>query len=211
MEARCLAFMEEVCNQNPDPSHDLLHVKRVTELARELAERENADLNVVIPAASLHDCVYISKADPRRKMASRLSADKAVSLLMEWGYPQQYMEAIHHAVAAHSFSANIEALTLEAKIVQDADRLDAIGAIGIARCFAFSGLSNRPFYNEQDPFCSERELDDSTNSLDHFYVKLLKISETLHTRSAKLEADKRYATMQSFLSGLKEELVTSSD
>ena len=206
IENLCLGYMKKVCEENPDPSHDILHVQRVTEMARNLAHNEKADLNVVIPAAILHDCVYVSKTDPQRKMASRISADKAVALLTEWGYPQRYLEAIHQAVAAHSFSANIEAISLEAKIVQDADRLDAMGAIGIARCFGFSGLSLRPFYEEEDPFCKQRNPDDSKNTLDHFFIKLLQIGDALHTPSAKAEAERRMNTMESFLTSLRGEI-----
>src|SRR4051812_35736251 len=97
IENLCEAHMAELCHKNPDPSHDLLHVKRVVRLAKAIAQSEKADLNVVVPAAYLHDCVYISKADPRRKQASRLSAEKAVSLLESWHYPNSYFEPIYHA------------------------------------------------------------------------------------------------------------------
>lgn len=198
--------MRELCEANPDPSHDILHVKRVVGLAKKLGIDEGAKLDVIVPAAYLHDCVYISKTDERRSKASQLSADKAVSLLESWGYPNSYHSEIHHAICAHSFSADISVKTLEAQIVQDADRLDAMGAIGIIRCFAFSGLVKRPFYSFDDPFCDQRVPDDQTNTLDHFFVKLLQLHAKLNTSSAKVEGFKRLATMKVFLNTLRSEL-----
>lgn len=198
--------MRQVCLENPDPSHDMLHVERVVGLARKLAAREGAILDVVVPAAYLHDCVYISKTDERRSKASRISADRAVELLQQWGYPAEFHSAIHHAIAAHSFSARIPAETLEAKVVQDADRLDAIGAVGIFRCFAFSGVARRPFYELEDSFCERREPNDQTNTLDHFYTKLLHLHARLNTASAKAEGDRRLVTMNRFLDDLRSEI-----
>ena len=198
--------MKSVCDENPDPSHDIYHVKRVVKLAKALGTKEGADLEVVIPAAYLHDCVYISKTDSRRKQSSKISADRALELLGEWNYPAKFFPKIHHAILTHSFSANVPAETLEAKVVQDADRLDAMGAIGIFRCFAFSGVANRPLYDSADPFCEDRELNDQTNTLDHFYTKLLLLKDRLNTESAKVEAEVRMKTMQSYLAALRAEI-----
>lgn len=200
------AYMEKLCQNHPDPSHDLLHVKRVVATAKVLAQIEGADLNVVVPAAYLHDCFYISKSDSRRSKASTLSADKAMDLLKTWDYPEEYHQQIYDAIAAHSFSANITAETLEAKIVQDADRLDAMGAIGIFRCFAFSGMAKRPLYCENDPFCESRQPDDSAHTLDHFFEKLLHLQKQLNTGSAKFEGEKRLAVMKFYLDELKREI-----
>jgi uncharacterized protein len=208
LEALCDQFMVNLCNENPDPSHDILHVRRVVKNAKLLAIKENADLQVVIPAAYLHDCVYISKSDHRRSQASQLSATKAYELLSTWNYPTKLIPAVQHAISSHSFSAGIMAETLEAKIVQDADRLDAMGAIGTFRCFAFSGLAKRPLYNEQDPFCLDgRAPDDTTNTLDHFFVKLLRLQDKLNTNTAKLEGHKRLQTMRVFLDNLQQEVL----
>lgn len=209
IETLCENYMAELCKAHPDPSHDLLHVKRVVELAKKLAQEEGANLEIVIPAAYLHDCIYISKTDPRRKEASKLSADKALTLLMEWSYPETYFKEIHHAVMAHSFSSGVEAKTLEAQIVQDADRLDAVGAIGIARCFAFSGLAKRAIYHPHDSFCNVRKPDDQENTLDHFFIKLLKLNQRLHTSAARKEGQKRQDTMKLFLASLKDEISSS--
>ena len=198
--------MVEVCAEHPDPSHDILHVQRVVKIAKRLAVQEKADLNVVIPAAYLHDCVYISKADSRRTQASRISADKALDLLKSWDYSSDYFPAIHHAISAHSFSSGIRAETLEAQVVQDADRLDAMGAVGIFRCFALSGLARRPFYELEDPFCKTREPNDQSNTLDHFFTKLLHLQKRLNTVSAQTEGESRVRTMMAYLKSLEQEI-----
>ena len=110
-----------------------------------------------------------------------------------------------HAIEAHSFSANIETKSIEAKIVQDADRLDAIGAIGIARCFAVSGALGRPLLHPQDPLCEERNPDDAQYAVDHFYVKLFKLPDTMKTKSARIIATKRIDFMREYLKTLKAE------
>jgi len=198
--------MVELCAKHPDPSHDILHVDRVVKMAEKIGKAENADLEVVLPAAYLHDCVYISKADPRRSQASTLSADMAVELLRKWNFPEKKLKAVHDAIASHSFSAGIAAKTLEAQVVQDADRLDAVGAIGIARCFAFSGLALRPLYSEEEPFAESRALNDQANTLDHFFVKLLKLQEKLGTETARIEGRARLLFLEKYLSALKSEL-----
>lgn len=189
-----------------DPAHDLLHVKRVVKTAKNLCEQEGGNLEIVIPAAWLHDLVIVPKNDPNRSMASRLSAKAALQFLKEINYPEEFFPEIAHAIEAHSFSANIEARTKEAKIVQDADRLDGLGAIGIARCFATGALFKRPFYAEHDPFCEQRLPDDRTYTLDHFYQKLFKIAETLHTAPGRKEGARRVQLMHDYLHHLAVEI-----
>lgn len=194
-----------------DPSHDFLHFQRVVKTAKEICHKENADFNIVVPAAWLHDLIIVPKNDSRRKMASRLSAEAAVSFLLDISYPQQYIDEIAHSIEAHSFSANIEAKTLEAKIVQDADRLDGLGAIGISRCFATSGVLKSLFYSEQDPFCSYRKPDDQKFTVDHFYAKLFKVADSLKTETAREIGSYRVGVMKSYLSSLASEIEFTRD
>ncbi len=189
-----------------DPSHDFLHVCRVVKNAVYLAEKEKADLNVVLPAAWFHDFVNVPKNDRRRNQVSTLSAEAAVEYLDSVAYPAQYFDGIRHAIAAHSFSAGIKTETLEADVVQDADRLDALGAIGIARCFSTSALMQRPYYCPEDPWSQNRAPDDKTFTIDHFPVKLFKIAETMKTKTAQHEAKKRLAFMQDYLEQMKSEV-----
>ncbi len=123
-------FVSWCVDQPTDAAHDVEHLRRVAAVARRIAADEGAALEVVIPAAWLHDCVYVAKDSPDRARASQLSAEHAVLLLSGWGYPSSWYEGIVHAIEAHSFSAAIPARTIEARVVRDADRLDAIGAVG---------------------------------------------------------------------------------
>lgn len=189
-----------------DPAHDILHFTRVVRTAKSLCEKEKGKPEVVVPAAWLHDFVIVPKDSPKRSMASRLSAEEATKYLESIGYPKEFYSEIAHAIAAHSFSANITCETLEAKIVQDADRLDGIGAIGVARCFATSGLLKRPFYNSNDPFCETRTPEDKTYTVDHFYQKLFKTAETLQTTSGRELGKKRVDAMKRYLSDLAQEV-----
>ena len=189
-----------------DPAHDLLHFKRVVRTARQLCAAENGRLEVVLPAAWLHDFVIVPKNDPRRSQASRLSAEGAIDFLREINYPEKYYADIAHAIAAHSFSADIKTESLEAEIVQDADRLDGLGAIGLARCFATAGIMKRAFYSEDDPFCEKRKPDDFMGTIDHFYVKLFKTVETLKTKAGRAEGQRRRMIMQRYLTDLQSEI-----
>ncbi len=190
-----------------DPAHDLLHFKRVVATAKKLCAAEGGNMDIVVPAAWLHDFIIVPKNDPRRSQASRLSAEAAIEFLKTIHYPKEFYPSIGHAIEAHSFSANITPRILEAKIVQDADRLDGIGAIGVARCFATSGLLKRSFYSLQDPFCATRTPDDQTFTVDHFYKKLFKTAETLQTSAGRFEGEKRVASMQSYLDHLASEIL----
>ena len=111
-----------------------------------------------------------------------------------------------HAIEAHSFSAAIQPRTIEAKVVQDADRLEAIGAVGLARCLMLSGAMARPLYVESDPFCENRAADDRLSAVDHFFTKLIKIETMMQTESGRVEARLRTPFLQSFLNELRREI-----
>jgi len=202
-------FQEQISKvaSSEDPAHDLLHFQRVVNLAKKICAQESGRLEVVVPAAWLHDLVIVPKNSPMRAAASRMSAEQAVIFLRSIDYPREFHEDIAHAIAAHSFSANIQTKTREAEIVQDADRLDGLGAIGIARCFATAGLLKRAFYCDEDPFCDQRPPDDGQFTIDHFYLKIFKTAESLKTRSGRLEGQKRVAVMRDYLASLRDEIV----
>ncbi|HCE3219039.1 TPA: HD domain-containing protein [Vibrio parahaemolyticus] len=199
-----LEFMQQ--EMQVDAAHDIEHVKRVVKTAKQLCDEENADIAIVLPAAYLHDCFTYPKDHPNRQQSSAIAAKKAIAYLESIQYPQQYHDAIAHAIEAHSFSANIRPNTLEAQIVQDADRLDALGAIGVTRCIQVSTHFNAQLYNDNDMFAKERELNDKQFTVDHFQTKLFKIVDTMNTESAKLEANKRKAFMQTYLEQLHDEV-----
>lgn len=122
-----------------DGAHDLAHLQRVWHNVRTLHTEEGGDLEVLLAAVLLHDCVAVEKNSPLRSQASRLAADKASSVLADLNWPEEKIMAVAHAIEAHSFSANLTPRTREAKIVQDADRLDSLGMLGVARTFYIAG------------------------------------------------------------------------
>lgn len=189
-----------------DAAHDRAHVERVVTTATRLAQETGAETAVVVPAAWLHDCVVVPKDDPERDAASARAAAAAGHFLEDAGYPSEHVSAIRHAIEAHSYSAGIPPETREAKVVQDADRLDALGAIGIARCFMVGGALDRPLYAPNDPFCDDRAPDDATYTLDHFYEKLLGLPATMQTDAGRAEADRRAAFMRTYLDHLHDEI-----
>jgi uncharacterized protein len=189
-----------------DPGHGPAHLERVVATALKLAAEEGARVEVVLPAAWLHDCVHVAKDSPDRARASQLAADHALRFLESAGYPAPLLPDVRHAIEAHSYSAGIAAQSAEAKVVQDADRLDALGAIGLARCIAVGAALGRPVYEPQDPFCRRRAPDDRGASVDHFYTKLLKLAGTMQTAAGRREAERRTAFLRAFLEQLESEI-----
>lgn len=204
LEEKCRTFL--ISGMAPDSAHDLSHTERVVYNARLILERENADEYVTIAAAWLHDCVVLPKNDPDRHMASRMAAEKAVQFLKKTGFDQNRLDKAAHAIEAHSFSAQTKPKTTEAKIVRDADRLDAMGAVGIARCFSVGGKLNRLLYSPIDPFCQSREPDDAVFTIDHFYSKLFRLADGMTTEIGKREARRRIEFMELFIQQLREEI-----
>jgi uncharacterized protein len=189
-----------------DPGHGLVHLERVVATALRLAAEEGARAEVVLPAAWLHDCVHVAKDSPDRARASGLAAEPAMGFLKDAGYPERWLADIRHAIEAHSYSAGIPPRTIEAKVVQDADRLDALGAVGVARCIAVGSALGRPLYRADDPFCSARAPDDDGASVDHFYSKLLKLAGTMQTAAGRREAERRTAFIRAFIAQLQSEI-----
>lgn len=205
-EARFVQFLRRDDAQH-DAAHDLEHIRRVVTTARRLALAEGAELAVVLPAAWLHDCVVVPKDSPLRSQASRLAAEAATTFLRSVDYPTERLAAIAHAIEAHSFSAQIVPQTREAQVVQDADRLDALGAIGLARCLMLGGAMGRRLYDPDDPFAEQRVFDDGVNTVDHFYVKLLRLADTMTTESGRAEARQRTHFLEQFLEQLRHEIM----
>ncbi len=191
-----------------DPAHDIAHIKRVVTTGIALAKAENANLEIIIPACWLHDCINVPKDSKLRAQGSRLSADRAIEYLKQINYPEQYLVAIHHAIAAHSYSANIVTRTIEAKIVQDADRL---GAVGLSRCIMLGATWGSVLYNNKDPFAAHRPLNDKAFCIDHFFVKLQGLVDTMKTQAGFLEAQKRWLFMEQYLSQLGHEVGVDFD
>jgi len=189
-----------------DSAHDFEHTIRVYKNAQKICKKEKANEKLVLSAALLHDVVSYPKSDKRSKISSIESAKKSKKILEKFDFSKEEITIISDAIRDHSFSQNKLPKTLEGQILQDADRLDALGAIGIARVFATGGSLKRPFYNIDDPFCKRRIPDDNTWTVDHFFQKLFKLESLMNTKSGKAEAKKRTRILKEFLNQLKQEL-----
>lgn len=192
-----------------DPAHDIAHLDRVWANAHRIARAEgNANLRVLLAAAYLHDLVNLPKDDPNRAEASRLSAAAAAPILKSLNYTADEIKAAQHAIEAHSYSAQIPPQSPEAVILRDADRLDALGAIGIARTFMVAGTMGRALADPDDPFAARRQLDDQAWSIDHWHLKLLQLPKEMATAKGRKIAGKRARLMLAYLNQLSKEMDT---
>ncbi|HZA61530.1 MAG TPA: HD domain-containing protein [Nitrososphaeraceae archaeon] len=190
-----------------DPAHDFYHIMRVYKNAKMIGQYEGTNMEILLPAVLLHDLVVYPKGSAKSSKSSDESADLAENILQSYGYPQDQINQICYCIRAHSYSKRLVPESLEGRILQDADRLDALGAIGIARTFSVGGSENRTFYNANDPFCrSDRDLDDMQWTLDHFQTKLLKLEDSMHTETAKKIAQERTRFMLLFIRQLQKEI-----
>lgn len=183
-----------------DGSHDLAHILRVWRNAAAIEATETGcDSEILVAGVILHDCVAVEKNSPDRSRASRLAAARAREIVSQYEWPEARCAALVHAIEAHSFSAGIAPKSVEARILQDADRLDAIGAIGVARCFYVAGRMGSSLYDSLDPRARNRPLDDRRYALDHFGTKLLKLADGFQTAEGQRIARQRTADMERFL------------
>ena len=204
-----LARLEKVAAERcagTGPAHDYAHVRRVAQSARVLARVEGAREDVVVAAALLHELFNHPKDHPDSARSGDVCAEHAAIVLRGEHCDEGFVRDVSYAIRVHSFSRGILPETLEAKLLQDADRLDAIGAIGIARCFATCSEMRRPFYCDDDPFCTTRTPNDKLWGVDHFYKKLLRIPDTLHSATAKRLAEERVVFMKGYLAQLGREI-----
>jgi uncharacterized protein len=179
---------------------------RVYKNAQILLKKEKANPRLVLASVLLHDMVQFPKSDPRSKTSSAKSAILAAKILKKHGFSDSDITIICDAIRDHSYSRGVTPQTLEGKILQDADRLDALGAVGIARTFSVGGSERRPLYHTQDPFCDTRKPDDYSWTVDHFYKKLLFLEKKMNTTTGKALAKKRTKIMIKFLADLKGEI-----
>jgi uncharacterized protein len=197
----------EIMLADQDPAHDFCHVMRVYKNAELIGMRESAEMEILLTAVLLHDLVVYPKGSAKSSKSADDSADIAEKLLQHYNYSENKIDRICYCIRTHGYSNKLIPSTIEGKILQDADRLDAIGAIGIARTFSVSGSENRSFYNASDPFCkSKRECDDKQWTLDHFQTKLLNLQNSMHTLTARELAKERTKFMKLFVEQLEREI-----
>jgi len=198
-------YVKKIYAKN-DPSHDFAHIMRVYKNAEKICKTEKANKKLVLISVLLHDIVKKSESDPRLQSSADLSATRSISILKKLKFSDNDIGIISEAIRNHSFTKKKISKSIEGKILQDADRLDAIGAIGIARVFSVSGSKNRQFYEPNDPFSKNRKPDDRKWALDHFFKKLILLENTMNTKTGKIEAKKRTKILKNYLSSLKKEI-----
>lgn len=189
-----------------DGSHDFTHLLRVWKNVSEISASEGGDGEILLAAVLLHDCATIEKNSPLRAEASRLSAEKAREVLKGLGWPEARIAAVTHAIEAHSYSAAVEPKSLEASILRDADRLDALGAVGVARCFYVAGRMASALYDPGDPLAESRKLADNRFALDHFRVKLFKLESGIRTATGRRLARTRVERLSAFFDAFRDEI-----
>lgn len=192
--------------EGDDGSHDIAHILRVFKNAMRIRAQDGGDGRILTAAVLLHDCVAVEKDSPLRHQASALAAQKASGILEGLGWSKDDIAAVAHAVLTHSFSANLPPETLEAKILQDADRLDAIGMVGAARCFYIAGRLGSGLYDPFDPSAEDRALDDKRFAIDHFTTKLFKLADQFQTPTGRLLAKERHERLQTVLAMFMDEI-----
>jgi uncharacterized protein len=195
-----------------DPVHGFDHILRVYALAERICQREGADWEIVRAAVLLHDATppEISEQAVNRESHHYSSAEYAAQILQAEGWQPERIEEVCHCIRAHRFRDDREApQTLEAKILFDADKLDAIGAIGVARAVAYAARSGNPPYwqvSEQFINTGQREPGELHSSYHEFIFKLRKLRERLFTPTAKTIGEERHRFMQAFYERLEAEV-----
>ncbi|MBI4790420.1 MAG: HD domain-containing protein [Chloroflexi bacterium] len=192
-----------------ESGHDFDHVLRVLALAERLARAEGADLEIVRAAALLHDIARADEDETHGDDHAQMAAVRAQSILLARGVPTEQADAVAHAIAAHRFRGSVAPQTLEAQVLFDADKLDSIGAIGVARAYAISGALNQRLWGEvaPDAVATRAQRNASHTAVAEFVVKLSKVRERVFTRAARQIAEDRHAYMAAFFARLEQEII----
>ena len=182
--------------------HDWFHIQRVWKLSAHIALKEEAEPFITQLTALLHDIAdhkFVANAD-------QAAAERISQLLLPLGVSEDIVDSVIENVKNCSFKSSLDGpreLSPECQIVQDADRLEAIGAIGVARTFAYGGKVGNPIYDPEVPpseFKSSKDyLNNRTHTINHFYEKLLKLKEGMNTTTGHKLAETRHRFMEEFL------------
>lgn len=196
-------------------AHDRFHIERVYRWSLRLAHEAGADADLTGATALVHDLAFVPKDSPDRAQGGERSAILAGEVLSAAGYALSDTSDIAEAVRTSSWSRGLAPTNALGVVLQDADRLDAIGAVGLLRTVACAQYMSRPerpgrFYHDTDPFAvSARTLDDKAQAIDHCYAKLLKLAEGLRLPSARAEGAIRHAALLKFIDDLRRELAST--
>jgi len=191
--------------QGSEGAHDFDHVLRVLSLAERIGEAEGADMEIVHTATLLHD-IYRSQEMEGGGCHARVGAERVRQILSGW--PAEKVEAVAHAVEAHRFRGGARPKTLEAQVLYDADKLDSIGAIGIARAYMMAGKLGQKVWTEvpEDASAEKNPLTSEHSAPIEFEVKLKRVKDSLFTETAKKIAEERHRFMAEFFTRLEEEV-----
>jgi uncharacterized protein len=190
-----------------DPVHNFDHILRVYRMAEKIALAEGADLDIVRAAALLHDAEGSNPADKaRRKLHHHASAEFAAEVLRAEGWDAQRIAAVQHCIRAHRFrDASEPPQTLEAKTLFDADKLDAIGAIGLTRMIAYCTLAGQPLYwppSKQFIETGKKEPGEPHSSYHEYLFKLSKLKDRMYTQTGRTIAQERHDVLAGFFQRL---------
>jgi uncharacterized protein len=192
-----------------DPVHGWSHIIRVTRMAERLAAAEQADMEIVRAAALLHDAEG-GGADENRKEHQHASSSFAAQILSAEGWSEDKIAAVQHCIRSHRFRDQSEKpQTLEAKVLFDADKLDAIGALGAVRAIAYAVLAGQDLYaypSDQFIQTGEKEPDESHTPYHEYLYKLRKLKDQIYTESGRSIAEKRHHFLENFFIQLLEEI-----
>ena len=191
-----------------ESAHDFDHVLRVLALAERLARTEGANIEIVRAAALLHDITRTEEDARHSGDHAQTAAARAREILLARGVALERVDAVAHAIAAHRFRGTTAPQTLEAKILFDADKLDSIGAIGVARAYAISGVLNQRLWSESAPDAVATRAQHNANhtAAAEFVVKLSKVRERIFTTTARQIAEERHTFMAEFFARLGREV-----
>lgn len=205
LEAKLKSIAKEEIDN--DVSHDYYHAKRVLRNSKEIANSEGGDLDVIVPAALFHDLIVHPKDSEESKDEHVQSARKAESILKSIDdYPNDKIGNVSDVIKKCSFSKNIDKDSIEEKIVQDADLLEATGTISIMRTFASVETMDKKFYHPDEIIPENRKPEPKEYGLDLFFTRLFKVKERIHTETAREMADRRVAFLKRFVAQLNREL-----
>ncbi|MFB6114961.1 MAG: HD domain-containing protein [Candidatus Nanohalobium sp.] len=188
-----------------NPAHDWKHVRRVENLAEKLAEREEADEEVVKASVLLHDIGRKKEDEGEIENHAEWGAEEAKKILEGLGYREGFIEEVQHCVRSHRYSKDPEPETVEAQVLSDADNLDALGATGIARTFTYGGEHGRVIADPELPADEDPE-EAGSNSFNHLQKKILNLKERMYTSSGLEVAEERHEYVKAFVERFKDEM-----
>ncbi len=191
-------------NENDTPSHDWNHVQRVLNLSQKLSKKIGADLEIVKLSALLHDIGRNKEDKGEIKDHANWGARKSKEILKKIGINKEDITRVEHCIESHRYQNSIEPNTIEAKIISDADNLDALGAVGIARVFSYGGENNYPMHDPKIPMEKDNSEMGETQ-INHLKKKILNIKERIYTKEAKKIANSRHKYVKKFIKRFERE------